>query len=79
MSYNKFLGSTSLAPVSVRIDDASSTVTYIGKAIIGTADSEAAWQIIKLSTSGTTIKLEYANKSEEYNQVWTNRTNLVYG
>lgn len=35
---------------SVRIDEASSTITYIGKALLAEATSAATWQIIKLKS-----------------------------
>jgi hypothetical protein len=35
------------------IDEASSTVTYIGEATPGTATSAALWKIRKISESGT--------------------------
>lgn len=60
------------------IDEASSTVTYVGKASTKAATSEAQWQIIKIEVSGTITTIKYANGSYSFNQIWDNRASLTY-
>lgn len=61
------------------IDEASSTVTYIGVAPTGTATSASSWKIKKLSTSGTVTTIAYADSNTNYDNVWDNRASLSYG
>lgn len=63
---------------ATRVDVASSTTTYLGKAIPGTLPSSPTWQVVRLTLdpSGSLIK-EYAGGSS-YNQIWDNRASLTY-
>jgi len=60
------------------IDEASSTLTYVGK-----EDKDGVWVIQKIDTSsGTTIT--YATQTNNptytsYYSAWTNRSSLIYG
>lgn len=62
---------------AVRIDDYSTaSITYIGKAKIGSATSSAVWKVKKMDeTTGTVIT--WAGNGQ-YNQIWDNRTSLTY-
>lgn len=60
------------------IIDEQGTITYLGKAKLGTATSDAAWQIRRINFSGTTNTFQYANGSRRYDQIWDNRASLTY-
>jgi hypothetical protein len=62
----------------LRLDDASETVTYIGYGLIGTADSAAAWKIIRMTTTGTETVIEYADGNNNFDNVWSDRASLSY-
>lgn len=68
------------AKYHVKIDEASSTVTYVGKAeLTGLAISLAAavWQIQKIDeSSGTDIS--FADGDELFDNVWNDRGSLTY-
>jgi hypothetical protein len=64
---------------STLIDEASSTVTYIGIALPGTLTSSASWQIKKISANGTVTSILYADSNKNFDNVWDNRSSLVYG
>lgn len=64
--------------LTVRLDEVSDTLFYVGKAEIGKVDSDANWLIIKYTTTGNILKSEYANGVELFNQVWNDRTTLTY-
>jgi hypothetical protein len=64
--------------LTVRLDQVSDTLFYVGKALIGSLDSQDLWQIVRYTTTGSVLKSEYANGSEEFNRVWNNRTTLTY-
>ena len=64
--------------LTVRLDEVSDTLFYVGKALVGSLDSEAKWQIVKYSTTGVILKSEYSNGAEAFNQIWNNRLTLTY-
>lgn len=57
-------GSINTAAVAyvTRLDEPSSTITYVGKAVAGTAAGAASWQITRLTTSGTELIMESARE-----------------
>jgi hypothetical protein len=64
--------------LTVRLDEVSDTLFYVGKALIGKVNSDANWLIIRYTTVGNVLMSEYANGSEAFNQVWNNRATLTY-
>lgn len=62
---------------TVKIDNGDATYYYFGKALVGTATSQAKWLISRLEKSGTGVQtLAYASRN--YDQVWDDRTSLSY-
>lgn len=60
---------------SLRVDQVSPTLLYIGQAYFGALDNEPKWQIKKIDlTTGVSIK----NASDSFNNVWNNRAALTY-
>jgi len=52
-------------------------LTYIGKAVIGSLDSDAAWQIQRIDeSSGLVIK--WADGNCYFDNIWNNRLTLNY-
>lgn len=61
----------------VRLDEASATITYVGRAAPGTATSSASWSIKRLdSTSGLVVL--WGAGTAAFNQIWDNRAALGY-
>lgn len=60
------------------VDEASSTVTYIGKAQPGSLENAAVWQIKKITISGTETITTYADGDADFNNVWDDRASLSY-
>lgn len=60
------------------IDEASSTVTYVGKASTSALTSNPVWQIMKIEISGSITIVAYADGDSEFNNIWDNRASLVY-
>ena len=60
------------------IDEASATVTYVGKASTSALTSNAVWQILKMETSGSITIISYADGDSEFNNIWDNRASLSY-
>lgn len=63
---------------STRLDEASASVTYVGQAVVGSAEGDPVWQIKKITESGTVTKIEYADGEQSFDKVWTNRASLTY-
>jgi hypothetical protein len=59
-----------------RLDDSNDPILYIGKAPVGSDESDPVWQIAKLDTSSGLIKT-WASTAQ-FNQVWNDRTTLTY-
>lgn len=64
--------------LTVRLDQISADLFYVGKALIGSIDSNSTWQIVKYTKTGNILKSEYANGSELFNQIWNNRLTINY-
>jgi hypothetical protein len=63
---------------ATRIDEASPTVTYVGKATTGTVTSAATWQIQRLTDTGSGLTVEWADGDDSFDNVWTSRAALSY-
>ena len=66
------------AVYSTRIDDATSTVTYIGQAIVGSSESDSVWQIKRITTTGSVIDIKFADGDSDFDNVWNDRASLTY-
>jgi len=64
--------------LQLRLDEYSSTVTYVGEAAPGVAESAAFWRVKRLTQYGTVLKVDWADGNEDYDNVWTNRASLTY-
>lgn len=64
---------------AIRVDVASSSVTYVGFSDIGTSDASALWRIAKVSVSGAVTSITWADSNGLYDNVWNNRASLSYG
>lgn len=64
---------------ATRTDDASSTITYVGKAAVGSLTASAVWLIFRMDT-GTTNQLiiTYADGDSSFDNIWDNRASLSY-
>lgn len=66
------------APITL-IDEATSKITYIGKAIPGSLSSAAVWSISRVDTTVNPITtILYAGGSVLFINIWNNRASLTY-
>jgi hypothetical protein len=57
------------------VDQASSTIIYLGEGLFGALTSEAKWKIKRIDlSSGVVIKAA----SQDFDQIWNNRAALTY-
>ncbi len=71
-------GGSSLSSMDYEIDEASDTVTYIGKADPGTATSAASWQIVRVTRVDDDYSRELADGDTDFDNIWDDRASLSY-
>jgi hypothetical protein len=60
------------------VDEVSTTLTYVGYAVPGTAASAASWRIARIQTVGTVLMKTWANGNTNYQNIWNDRASLSY-
>ncbi len=63
---------------TVRTDDASATITYLGKALVGSSEAGAVWQIQRIETISAITTVLFAGGNADFDNVWNNRASLNY-
>lgn len=76
-SSGRVLTATSAEEAS-RIDEPSSSITYLGYARQGAATSQPIWKIKKIEVVGTETIVSYAGDGKQHNQIWDDRAILTY-
>ena len=71
-------GAEIIGRLTLRLDDVSSSLTYVGKAMVGTLTSLPMWQIQRLLTSGTVLAIEWPDGSADSNFIWDDRATYTY-
>lgn len=64
-------------PYSLILEEVSSTITYVGEALPGTATSASTWHIKKLDST-TGLVITWAGGSSDFDKVWDDRGSYVY-
>jgi len=66
--------------LAVKILGQDSNTTYIGKTAMGlSGDTDLSiWQILKITVSGTTTNIQYADGNEFFDNIWDNVLSLNY-
>lgn len=62
---------------ALRVDEASSTVTYVGEASPGSAEGSSVWRIKKIDTTSGLV-ITWAGGAASFNQQWSGRAGLSY-
>ena len=63
---------------AVRIDVVSPSLTYLGRAAIGSSEGDPVWSISQITTTGTVTSILYSSGNTAYSSVWANRASLSY-
>lgn len=64
---------------ATQIDDTTTaSVTYIGKAVIGSSPASAVWQIQKIDESVSPSTIKWADGNNAFDNIFNNRTSLTY-
>lgn len=66
------------APNALIVDEANSTITYIGETKPGSSSATALWRIKRIEEIGTTTTITFADGDDLFDNIWDNRTSLTY-
>lgn len=78
LSYEVATPGGTAEPLALLLDEASATISYVGEAAAGTAQSAAAWRIKRITTSGGSLTIEWADGNTNFDNIWANRVALTY-
>lgn len=62
---------------SLKLDQVTSTLFYVGEATFAAPTSSALWRIRKIDTS-TGVDVRWADGNANFDNVWDNRASLSY-
>ena len=62
---------------ALKLDQATTTIAYVGEATFAASTSSALWRIRKLDTT-TGVDIKWADGDSNYDNVWDNRASLTY-
>lgn len=68
--------------LDLEVDESDSVAlgyVYVGEAPPGTATSVAGWRIKRISDTGTTTSIEWADGAADSTHIWDDRKTLTYG
>lgn len=60
------------------VDEVNSNLTYLGVAKLGTAGSDAKWQIRRIQKVSSVTSIQYADGNRRFDNVWDDRASLTY-
>jgi hypothetical protein len=64
---------------AVLYDSVSTTISYLGKALPGTATSALSWQVKRLTFGADgDVTTHYADGNSSFDNIWDNRASLAY-
>jgi len=66
------------AITAVRLDEVTASLTYIGKAEIGTLNSANKWSVKRMQKAGNVTSIEWADGNGRRDNIWDNRASLTY-
>jgi hypothetical protein len=69
------ISSTNYATI---VDEASSSITYVGNAAIASLTSASVWQIKRIQVSGTQLIITWADGNSNFDNSWDDRATGVY-
>lgn len=59
-------------------DGDSTFVNYVGEAAFGVSESAAFWRIKRITYTGSSLKIDWADGNDAFDNIWADRTTLAY-
>jgi hypothetical protein len=66
------------APGELKVDEVSTSLTYVGEAEAGVLPSSPLWRIRKIQKVGSVTSISYALGDSGYTHVWDDRAIYTY-
>lgn len=63
---------------ALRVDNTGLGYIFLGTAVPGSLNTEAKWLIQKITFTSTQVQAQFADGSNDYNQIWNDRASLTY-
>ena len=63
---------------SIRVDEVSSTLLYVGEGNINAVETSPVWTIKKIEQLGPVCKISYADGNANKDNIWSDRASLIY-
>lgn len=63
----------------IREHSTDPTISYVGKAVPGTATSSALWQIKRIIAAANDVTIEFAGSDDKFDNIFDDRESLTYG
>lgn len=72
------IGTPATRQHSIRLDQATAAILYIGESSFGASETTPTWRIRKFETIGNVSTMLYADGNDNYDNIWNNRAGLSY-
>lgn len=59
-------------------DGDSTSVNYVGEAAFGVAQDAPFWRIKRITYTGNSLKIDWADGNDAFDNIWDNRGSLNY-
>lgn len=63
---------------NIRLDEVSSSVSYVGKAAPAASETDTVWQIKKIVVTGTVTSITWASGNGRFDKQWSLRATYTY-
>lgn len=64
--------------LSLYIDEATASITYLGYAAPGSSTSDAVWKMMRLERVGSQVEVKWADGNDLHDNIWDDRATLTY-
>ncbi len=71
-------GGGSSVDYTIRVDEITVDLIYVGRALPGSLEADPVWQIYRCDFSGTEVVKLYADGTSDFSKVWDDRLLYTY-
>lgn len=70
--------SSSSRVYTTRYDESTASISYLGKALIGSSESDGVWMIQEMTDTNGDITIKFADGDSNFDNIWDDRATLSY-
>jgi len=63
---------------TIKVDEVSDSLTYVGRAARNSATDKPVWQLMKVTETGTITDVQWAEGRDDFKFTWDDRTSYSY-